>query len=77
MAALIVSVFRGRVVLYPDGIEVTRNLSPSHLMARSDIVGRYVVPGGWRRAPYHVLITQDRSELKLPPYLENNKAFRA
>ncbi len=74
--ALIFSVFRSRVVLYPDGIEVSRNLSPSLLVTRSDIVARYVVPSGWRRAPYHVLITRHRREVKLPPYLENNKAFR-
>ena len=68
---------RSRVALYPDGIEVTRLLWPSRRVARADITARRVNPSGWRRPPYHILITQDGREVKLPPYLEHSAALQS
>src|SRR5205807_1065973 len=48
----ILSLYRSRVVLHPQGIAVTRFLSRSRRLARSEIVARRLNPGGWRRAPF-------------------------
>jgi hypothetical protein len=68
---------RSRVVLYPDGIEVTRAPWPPRRVARADIVARRMRPGGWRRPAYHILITTDGDEVSLPAHLEHNAAFEA
>jgi len=54
---------------------VKRGLSRSRRLESSEIVGRRVNPAGWRRAFYHVLITAQGDEVKLPPYLEHNAKF--
>jgi hypothetical protein len=75
--ALMVWIFRSRVALRADSIEVTRVLWPSRRVARTDIVARRMHPSGWRSAPYHILITRDGREVSLPPYLEHNAALRS
>jgi hypothetical protein len=72
----IISLYRSRVVLHPQGIDVTRFLSGSRRLARGEIVARRLSPGGWHRAPFHVLIAQDGKEVKLPPYLEHSTDFQ-
>jgi hypothetical protein len=68
---------RNRVVLYDDGIEVVRYPWRPRRLARLDIATRHFHPGGWRQAPYHILVTREGESVKLPPYLENNAALRA
>ena len=74
--AEIVSLYRSRIVLYSDTIEVTRFLSQSRRLAIKDIVGRRFSPAGFRRPPYHVLIIRGGGGVKLPPYLEHNVSFQ-
>jgi hypothetical protein len=77
-AALVLSLLRDCVVLFPDAsIVVKRNLSPSRRLERREIVARRVNPAGWRRGFYHVLITANGDEVKLPPYLEHNPDFQS
>jgi hypothetical protein len=64
---------RSRVVLHPESIEVTRFLSRSRRVVRSDIVARR---RGGRRARYDILITRDGNEVKLPPYLKHSTTFQ-
>jgi hypothetical protein len=67
---------RSCVVLHEDGIDVTRRLWPLRRVARADIVARRMHSGGWRSAPYHILILRDGSEVSLPPYLEHSTALQ-
>jgi hypothetical protein len=73
----VVRLRRSHVVLYPDGIEVVRYPWRPRRIARIDIAGRRFHLGGWRKAPYHVLVTRTGESVPLPPYLENNAALRA
>jgi hypothetical protein len=68
---------RSRVVLYPDGIEVTRLLWPSRRVARVDIISRRMHPAGWRSTAYHIVLTSDGHEVSLPSHLEHNPVFDA
>jgi len=77
LGALLFALGRSRVVLRPDSIEVTRYLWPSRRVARTDIVARRVHPAGWRNAPYHIVILQNGSLARLPPYLEHNASLQA
>jgi len=69
---LVFSLARGQVVLHADRIDVKRYLWPTRQVARLEIVTRRTHPGAWRSAPYHILITRDGNEVKLPPYLEHS-----
>lgn len=75
-AFIVVAALRNQVTLYPDTIEVVRNLSPMRRLARSEIVGRRLVRGS-RANYYYVLICRDGDVVKLPSLLEYNKAFHA
>jgi len=75
-AANVLGVLRSRVVLRPNDIEVRSYLSPSHRVERMEIVARRVSPAGWRRPPYHVLITRGGNEIRLPTYLEHNAVLQ-
>ncbi|HEU5337373.1 MAG TPA: hypothetical protein VFU27_15495 [Terriglobales bacterium] len=77
-AALVLSLFRDCVVLFPDAsIVVKRNLMPSRRLQAKQIVARRVTPAGWRKAFCHVLITAKGDEVKLPAYLERNPQFQS
>ncbi len=73
---LILGIVRSRVVLHPDRIEVTRNLSPTRTIARADIVARRLHPYAWRGSAYYIFITRDGKEVSLPPYLEHGKVLQ-
>lgn len=70
--ASVFACLRSRVVVEPESLVVTRYLSATRRIDRSAVVSRRMHPGGWRSAPYHVLIAHDGREIKLPPYLEKN-----
>jgi hypothetical protein len=72
----ILRVNRSHVVLYEDGIEVVLFPWRPRRLTRLEIASRFFHPAGWRRAAYHVLVTQNGERVKLPPYLQNNAALR-
>lgn len=69
---LVFGLARGQVVLYADRIDVKRYLWPTRQVPRLEIIERRTHPGAWRSAPYHILMTRDGNEVKLPPYLEHS-----
>jgi len=74
---VVLTLFRNRVALYPDRVEVSNGLSPMLSVALSDVIRRRIIPARWRRSPRHVLILEDGREVWLPPYLERNTEFQA
>ena len=75
-AFIIIAAQRSRVILYPDAIEVVRNVAPVRRLARADIVGRRLVRGS-RFSYYYVLISRDGTVVSLPSLLKYDKAFHA
>ena len=75
LVAVVAGDWRSRVVLLPDGIEVTRSLSPTRRLRREDIVARDFDSSRWRGPACHVLITQGGKRVSLPPYLEDSPAL--
>ncbi len=73
---LIASIERGRVILGPDAVEVRGAVWPARRIGRSDIVGRRFHGAGWRSPMYHILVTRQGREVRLPPYLEHNRALQ-
>ncbi len=73
--AHIFSLARSRVALHPECIEVTRYLRPTVRVPRSEIVARRSSPQAGRRWPYDALVLRNGSEVKVPPYLEDNAEF--
>jgi len=76
MAYGLIGFQRGRVVLEPDAVTVTRGMGAPQRIARSEIVGRRMHAGGWRRQHYHILELRDGKSVKFPPWVEDHAPLR-
>ncbi len=76
LGGLMWSMHRGRVVIAPDTVTVTRGLGRTRTFARADIASRRVHASGWRRSYYHELFLRDGTSVNLPPYLEEHAPLR-
>lgn len=70
----IAAYLRSRVVLTVDEVLVTRFLTRTRRIARTDIIARRAQPAHWRAPGFCVLITR-AGTVDLPPYLEHDRVF--